>query len=175
MEKFLLSRLFTTDKLNVINEQNIRISVFLSKFACFCKVNWFDKFISEIITLNIYNFFFRAVCFDFTSDGIKQVSFSKSGITVDEKRVIGIAWVCRNCKWCSVGKFIRWTDYKGIKCKFVVSIKNTFVKLFLFLIDFLWNSKADVNTRAKDAFKGIIKQGHIASCQGLAVKIARNH
>ena len=156
MEKFFLSLFLTTDKLNIVHQKNISVSVFVSKSWSWTFSDSLNKFVSKIITLNIYYISFRMIFLYFITNGTKQVSFSKTTVTIKKKRIISTGWVLSNCNWSSMSKFIGWTYNESIKCKVISCFSCWLLFFFLNVINFLWNLKNNLKMSSKNTIKCII-------------------
>src|SRR4051812_27118165 len=51
----------------------------------------------------------------FVGNGVEQVGFTKPNATVDEKWIVGATRLCGDGLSCGVGKFVLFTDDKGVK------------------------------------------------------------
>ena len=91
MKKFFLCRLFAGNKLNIIYQQEIYFSEFLSEFLHFSVLERIYQSISKIFAFDISNAFFRILFMNSLADCKKKMRFSKTGISVNEKRIVILA------------------------------------------------------------------------------------
>ena len=85
VEKFFLSRFFSAYELDVVYQEDIRFSVFVSEVTCGVEADSLDKFVGEVIALYIDDSFFGISSVDLVSDGVEKVSFAKTGVCGYEK------------------------------------------------------------------------------------------
>ena len=94
MEKFLLCGFLSYNKLNIIDEKNINISVFFTEFT-HCSIvsvsNGFDQFVGKFLTGYIENPAVLVVFQYEMSDGMHKMSLSKSGSSVNKERIVSIS------------------------------------------------------------------------------------
>ena len=129
MEKFFLCRFFSYNKLNVIDQKNINISVFFTEFGhsrVISVSDGFDQFIGEFFAGYIQNFAVFIVFNNIMSDGMHQMCFSKSGTAIDKERVVGISRRFGNCQSCGLSKFVIISDNKSVKNKAFFTFLDVF-------------------------------------------------
>ena len=94
MEKFFLCTFFSDDKLDIVNEQNIIISVFFTEFA-HCRVisvsDGFDQFVGKFLTGYIQNTAVFVVFQNEMSDGMHKMRLTKTGSAIDKQWIVGIS------------------------------------------------------------------------------------
>ncbi|MNN13837.1 hypothetical protein D3C81_1268830 [compost metagenome] len=73
MKEFFLRRLFTSDELDIVNQQNIDISVFITETLSPVVTDGVDKFIRKFLGGNIYNFAARTVFQNIMSNRMHQM------------------------------------------------------------------------------------------------------
>ena len=118
MEKFFLSGFFSYNKLNIIDEKNINISVFFTEFA-HCRVisvsDGFDQFICKFLTGYIENPAVFVVFQYKMSDGMHKMRFSETGSAVNKQRIVGIPRRFGNCESCCLGEFVVTSYNEGVE------------------------------------------------------------
>ena len=118
VEKFFLSGFFSYNKLNIIDEKNINISVFFTEFA-HCRVvsvsDGFDQFICEFLTGYIENPAVFVVFQYKMSDGMHKMRFSETGSAVNKQRIVGIPRRFGNCESCCLGEFVVASYNEGVE------------------------------------------------------------
>ena len=82
MEKFFLRAFFLGNKLNIIDEQNINIAVFISKFLVFIAADGIDQFIGESFTGDLEHFCFRIFIQDIMGNRMHQMGFAQTYISI---------------------------------------------------------------------------------------------
>ncbi len=151
MEEFFLGRIFSCNKLNIVYKKNIRTPVTLMEFPCCAVADCLNQLIGKFVAFDVDDVHIRVSPADFIPDGIKQVRFSKAGISVDKKRVIKCRRFACDSHGCSVRKFIGRADDKGIKRKLIVFVLRGFFLFLLFnLVSFLRRHQADLNLLAEN-------------------------
>src|ERR1700732_3513087 len=96
MEKFFLGTLFAGQELNIVNEQNICLSITLPETDQLVALDGVDEFVREPLTREVHHFL-RLFSFDrLLADRLHQVSLSQPDAAVDEKRVVGFGRALRD-------------------------------------------------------------------------------
>ena len=106
MEKFLLSRFLACNKLNIVNEQNITVSVFLMDFIHRFLVDSVNNKINKILAACKNNIRIGIFALYFAAYGAEQVSFAQTCVSVNEKRIVSRSRSCRNCLSRRMGKAV---------------------------------------------------------------------
>ena len=88
MEKFFLCGLFAGYKLNIVYQQEIYFSEFLSEFLHFSVLKRIYQTVRKIFAFDISNDFFRILFMYCLTDCKKKMCFSKAGISVNEKGIV---------------------------------------------------------------------------------------
>ena len=135
MEKFLLSTVLTGDKLNIVDEKNVRTPVFIVKCCGTFSMNSVDNFTCKGLAGNVNDFKFIVIAFHFICRSGDKVGFSQSRRTVYKEGVIyHSAAFCNGCT-SSIGKFIGTANDKCIECIVVFCIFVAFFKFLLLFIE----------------------------------------
>ncbi len=82
IEKFRLCTLFFDDKLNVINQQDVHISVFFTEFICCMILDRVDNLMCKCLRWYIQNFRLIILLQDVMCDGLHEMRLSKSGVSI---------------------------------------------------------------------------------------------
>ena len=94
MEKFLLCGFFSYNKLNIIDEKNVDISVFFTEFT-HCRVisvsDGFDQLVGKFLTGYIQNTAVFVVFQNEMSDGMHKMRLTKTGSAIDKQWIVGIS------------------------------------------------------------------------------------
>ena len=110
MEKFLLRRFLSYNKLNIINEKDINVTVFLAEFThggVISITDGLDQLIGKFFTCNIENLTVIIIFNNKVGDGMhKNVVLSKSCTTIDKQRIVRISRRFRYCQGCSLSQFV---------------------------------------------------------------------
>ena len=156
MEELFLSLFLTTINVKFVHQKHISVDVFVCKSWRWTFSDTLHKIVSKIITLNISYLILWMIFLYFITNGTKQVSFSKTTVTIKKKRIISTGWVLSNCNWSSMSKFIGWTYNESIKCKVVSCFSCWLLFFFLNVIYLLWNLKNNLKMSSKNTIKCII-------------------
>ena len=90
-----------------------------------------DNFIGKSFAGYIFYFCVWPCFQNCITDSVHQMGFSKTGISINKKRIINITWIVSYCLGCRCGKAIGITDYKSFKTLFWVDIAfKTFFIIF---------------------------------------------
>ena len=122
MEKLLLGTFFSDNKLDIVYEENINISVFFTKlrggYIIFVP-DGLDQLVGELFTGHIENLgrIFRILRIpkDKMTDGMHQVGFSQTDPAVDKQRIVDGSRGFRHRQGRSVGKIVVFSYHEGIE------------------------------------------------------------
>ena len=115
VEEFLLCLLLAGDKLNIVNQKQVGIAVFVAEFKVFTAADRFDEFIDKLIALDIDDVVIRMLLLDAVGDGIEQMRFAQAALSVDKQRIIGGGSFLRDGFGSGKGVLVGRADNKGIK------------------------------------------------------------
>ena len=93
MKHLLLAALLAGNKLNVIHQEDIGKAVFLPKLLIAPLTNRLDEFVGKGVAFDIEDPIIRVVMVDAVGNGIEQMCFSQSGLSIDEERIIALGWI----------------------------------------------------------------------------------
>lgn len=82
VEKLLLHGLLLGDKLNVVNQQYVDVTIALAKLEAFVHLNRGDQFVGERLTGHVHNPRGRIVSLNRVADGVHQVGFAETHAAV---------------------------------------------------------------------------------------------
>ena len=115
MEEFVLCPLFPRQKLNVVNEHDIGTAVGLPEDIKIPLPNSLDEFIGKLFRRQEDNLGLRVVNQQLLGNRRHQVGFSKSGPTVNEKRIEAPSFTMSHCGTSCVSKLAIVTNYEARK------------------------------------------------------------
>ena len=120
VEKLFLCGLFSDDKLDIVDQQNVDITVLFTEF-CHSSIiavsDRFNQFIRKGFTRYIKYSGLWIIFQDKVCDRVHQMGFPQSNTSVEEEGVVDFARGFGNCQRCSVCKFVVASDnevFKGI-------------------------------------------------------------
>ncbi len=76
MEKFGLSSFFPSDELNIIDQQDVHFSIFISEFVHLFITDRIDHFIGELFRSDVTEFFYfgeDSILNNMVSDGVEEM------------------------------------------------------------------------------------------------------
>ena len=122
MEKFFLCTFLFCDKLDIVDHQQVDFSVFVTEFLHFIVLDGIDQFICECFTCDIQHLCIGVFIHYEMTDGMHQVRFAQTGVTVQIQRVIGMGGFFCNRQRCGMGHSVTAADYEGVENIFRVQI-----------------------------------------------------
>ena len=87
VEKLNLHLLLAFDKLNIINQQHIGITIFAAEIIVFIFLDGVNKLIDKVFALNIQNIFVGLTGHNEITDCMHQMGFAEAGSTIEKKRI----------------------------------------------------------------------------------------
>ena len=115
MEKFLLRGFLSRNELDVVDEKNVGLAVFFAEFDRSLIGNGCDELICKLFALHVYDVCAGVVQAYFVGYGVEKMCFSESGLTVDEKRIVGCSRIVGYRNAGGMGKFIGISYNKAVK------------------------------------------------------------
>ena len=118
MEKFLLSTFLADDKLNIVNEQHVVVSVFFPEFRgrnIIFVPDGIDQFVGEFLTGYVEDLCFRIVFQNKVGDRVHQVGFAQSHAAVDKQRVVNFAGRFRHSQGSGMSQVVVGAHYEGVE------------------------------------------------------------
>ena len=100
MEEFFLHPLFVAEKLDIVNEQHVRVPVFVVEPCGIAVIDAGNQVVAEFFAGNINNLVFRVILVHLMGNGMHQMGFSKTNASVDKKGIVDLSGRFRNCKGC---------------------------------------------------------------------------
>ena len=88
MEKFLLRGFLAGDKLDIIDEEEVRVAVFVAEFVVAALLQGDDELVGELVALDIDDVVAGMIFMHDAGDGIQQMRLAEAGRAVNEQRVI---------------------------------------------------------------------------------------
>ena len=91
MEKFLLDPFFACQKLNVVDQQNISLSIFSTKTGQLVILDSVDVLVGKLFRRNVSHARVLSMPGYMLANGVQQMRFAQAHAAIQEKRVIGFA------------------------------------------------------------------------------------
>ena len=82
VEEFFLHGFLAAQKLNVVHQQHINLTVLLAEFNHGFHLQRFHHFIDEIVDFDVADVLFGIVLFNFILNGKQKVGFAQAGVAV---------------------------------------------------------------------------------------------
>ena len=89
MEKFLLAPFLAGEKLDVIDEKHIGLTVFLAELHQCPVLNRVDELVCELLARQVNDLRSFPLGQNMVADGVQKVRFSKSAHAVNEEWIVG--------------------------------------------------------------------------------------
>ena len=115
MEKFLLRGFLAGDKLDIVDEEQVRIAVFVAELVVAAFLQGGDQLVGKLIALDIDDVVAGMIFMNDARDRVEQVCLAEAGRTVDEKRVIRLRRIVGDGDGCGVRKAVGRADNKIIE------------------------------------------------------------
>ncbi len=115
MEKFLLSRFFPSQELNVVNQQNVYVAVFVAKAFRPVVPDGVDEFIREFLRGNVHDAACRVMFQNVMADRMHQVRFSQPDPSVQKQRVVCFGKRLGDGERCRMGEPVPGSDHERIE------------------------------------------------------------
>ena len=89
MEEFLLRRFLAGDKLDIVDEEQIGVAVFIAEFVVPALLQGGNQLVRKLIALDIDDVVAGMIFMHDARDGVEQMRLAEAGRAVDKKRVVG--------------------------------------------------------------------------------------
>ena len=176
VEEFLLHRLLAAEKLHVVHQQHIDLTVLLAKLDHGFHFERLDHLVDKIVDLDVADGLVGIILFDLVLNGKEQMGLAQARIAVKKQRIVGVGGIGGDRHACRVRKVVGGTDDKGIKGVFVV-VDRLLGRLWLRrrrLVDLVGRFERDFELVVEDSLKRLVQQRNIAARDRLAVKVVGN-
>ena len=163
MEEFFLGGFLTGNKLNIIDEEQIRFSVFTAELNIFTALQGFNQFIGELVALDIDNIGIGVASANAVGNGIQQVGLTHTGRAVNKQGVIGLTGVIGYSKGCTVGKAVGRANHEAVESELGIKVHGQRIRTFIFVsLHLLITINDDLGIRIEDFLQGIMDIHRIA-------------
>src|SRR5206468_996971 len=112
MEKFLLRPLFTTEKLNVVNQKNVGLAITLPEFDQITVLDCVDELVDEQLTRDVKHLHVFPFRPDELADGLHKMGLAQTDAAVNEQRIVRTRRRLRDGETGRVRDFIVRADYE---------------------------------------------------------------
>ena len=114
MEEFVLCFFLASDKLHVIDDEDVNVAVLLGK-TLFFEADVLEEFVHKRFSCRVENARFWLFADDFVADGLHKVGFTEASATVEKERIIFLTWVVSDRSRSSIGEVVTGADDEVIE------------------------------------------------------------
>ena len=134
MEKFLLGGFLTSDELDIVDEENIRLAVFFTESGVLPTGDGFDQLIGEILAVDINSVQIGGALKELVGDGVHQMGLTQTGGTVQKQRIVRGCGIVGYRQSRRVGELVGITDDKVVEGVFRIIRQTLFPAAGLILL-----------------------------------------
>ena len=157
MEKFLLRRFLAGDKLNIVNQKQIGVAVFIAELIVPALLQGGNQLVCKLIALDIDDIIAGVVLMHDAGDGVKQVRFAKAGRAVNKKGIIRFRRVIGDGNGGGVREAVRGADDKVVEGELRVKLDELRLLRFAAIgLDFRIVEHDDVDVQLEDLLHGFL-------------------
>ena len=98
VEKFLLRTFLARKKLDIVNQKNVSLTVFLAEFDERSVLDGINELICKLFTGKVNDLCRFIGCLDMVADRVEQMGLAQSAHAINEKRVVGRRRRLRHCQ-----------------------------------------------------------------------------
>ena len=178
VEELFLNALFAGEKLDVVDQKDVGLTILFAEFDQLIVLNAIDVFVCKFFRRDIGDTRSLFIGGDMMANSMEQMCFSQADPAIKEKRIVGFAGGLRNCEGCGVGKVVVVADDKSVECVFRIedrflrrkrSFSRRFDRFYFYWIVIGvrggWsigaNLKFDLQLLARSDRDNVLKQAHI--------------
>ena len=122
VEKLLLNPLLAREKLDVVNQQHVRLTVFLAELGELVVLDAVNVFVGELFGRNVRDARAFLVARRVLADGMEQMCLAQPDAAVKKKRIVGFSGCLGDGQRGRVGKVVVVADNKRVKGVFGVEM-----------------------------------------------------
>ena len=115
VEELLLNPLLAGQKLDVVNQQHVRLPVFLAESGELVVLDAVNVFVGELLGGDVGDARALLVADDMLADGVQQMRLAQADAAVKEKRIVGFAGRLRHRQRGGVGKIVVVADHERVE------------------------------------------------------------
>jgi hypothetical protein len=128
MKEFLLGPLLAGKKLDIVNQEDIRLAVVATKRRAPIVPQSIDEITGKTLGWHIHDTPRCLLLANVVADGLEQVSLSQSAAPIDEQRIVSLRREVRHGKCRGLGKLVRRANHKIGKCLVYPRARNTILR-----------------------------------------------
>ena len=157
MEKFLLRRFLAGDKLDIVDEEQVGIAVFIAELIVPALLQGGNQLVCKLIALDIDDIIAGVVLMHDAGDGVKQVRFAKAGRAVNKKGIIRFRRVIGDGNGGGVREAVRGADDKVVEGELRVKLDELRLLRFAAIgLDFRIVEHDDFDVQLEDLLHGFL-------------------
>ena len=122
VEKFLLGGFLAGDKLDIVNQKQIRFPVLAVEFNVLTGLNGGNQLVGKLVAPDVDNVGVGILLADAVGNGVKQVGLTHAGRAVEKQRVIHLAGMLGHRQCGAVGKPVGGAHHEVIKGELGIEI-----------------------------------------------------
>src|SRR5262249_26700442 len=115
MEELLLRPLLAGNELDVVDEEEVDVSIFGAKLRRSIVADGVDELVGEALRREVEQAKRGIEAGDLMTDGMKEVGLAKSDAAVDEERIVGFRWQLGHRMARGLRKLVRVPDDESIE------------------------------------------------------------
>src|ERR1700722_8145226 len=115
MEKFFLRALFAGQELNIVDEQNVGLTITLPETDQLVALDGVDKLVRKPLAREVHHFLGLGAFNRLLADRLHQMRLSQADAAVNKKRVVAVSRALGNRHRGSVGQLVIRADDKCVK------------------------------------------------------------
>src|SRR5437660_12872012 len=116
VKEFLLRSLLASEKLDVVNQENISLAITLPEFDEITVLDRVDEFVDEQLTRDVDHLHVSSFRPHILSDGLHQMGFAQANAAVNEQRIVRARRRLRDGKTGGMRDFIVRADDERLEC-----------------------------------------------------------
>ena len=112
VKKVLLGTLLTTEKMNIVNQEEVSLTVALAELDQVVVLDRVDEFIDEQFAREIHHAGAFSARAKVLADRLHEMRFAKPDASINEERIVGLGWRLRDGQARSVRDLIVRPDHE---------------------------------------------------------------
>src|SRR6266481_4329142 len=124
MEKFLLRPLFTTQKLNVVNQKKVGLAITFPEFYQITVLYRVDELVDEQLTRDVKHLHVFPFRPDELADGLHEMGLAQTDAAVNEQRIVRSRGRLRDSETGCMRDFVIPTDDERFECVSRIESRN---------------------------------------------------
>ena len=115
VEEFFLNPLFASQELDVVDQQHVRLAVFLAELGQRVVLDGVDELVGELLGGQIGDAGVLLVLCDVLADSVKQVCLAQPNPAVEKQRIVGFARRLGDREGCAMSEVVIVAHHEGVE------------------------------------------------------------